>query len=221
MHTPIHAVIFDHDGTLVDSEPVHLACWRKALTPYNANLSREDYNQNLSGMPSIYSAAWLAGKFNLDIAADALLREKQKHLQDFLTTDRFPLMPGVKSLLKYLAERNIAMAIATGAGREEVEASLRHHELAPYFSAVASKDDVHHNKPAPDVYQLAAARLGVAERHCVAIEDSDNGEKAARAAGIHCLRYHPVAASPDNYRFACYTTMQSWLEPRLSQQSAG
>jgi HAD superfamily hydrolase (TIGR01509 family) len=215
MHTPIHAVIFDHDGTLVDSEPVHLACWRKALTPYNANLSKEDYNQNLSGMPSIYSAAWLAGKFNLDIAADALLREKQKHLRDFLTSDCFPLMPGVKSLLEYLAERSIPLAVATGASGEEVAASLRHHQLAPYFSAVISKDDVHRNKPAPDVYQLAAGRLAVAEQHCVAIEDSDNGEQAARAAGIHCLRYHPVAAAPENYRFACYATLWDWLEPRL------
>jgi HAD superfamily hydrolase (TIGR01509 family) len=215
MHTPIHAVIFDHDGTLVDSEPVHLACWRKVLTPYNATLSKEDYNQNLSGVPSIDSAAWLAGKFNLDIAADALLHEKQKHLRDFLTNDCFPVMPGVKSLLKYLAERNIPLAVATGASREEVEASLRHHELASYFITVASKDDVRHNKPAPDVYQLAAARLGVAEQHCLAIEDSDNGERAARAAGICCLRYHPIAAAPDDYRFACYATMRDWLEPRL------
>ena len=219
MHTPIHAVIFDHDGTLVDSEPVHLACWRKVLAPHNATLSKEDYNQNLSGMPSIYSAAWLAGKFNLDIPADALLREKQKHLRDFLTTSCFPLMPEVKSLLAYLAERNIPLAVATGASREEVTASLKHHELSAFFRAVVSKEDVRHNKPAPDVYQLAAGRLGVKEEDCVAIEDSDNGERAARAAGIHCLRYHPFAATPDDYRFGCYITMRNWLEPRLIKQS--
>lgn len=215
MHTPIHAVIFDHDGTLVDSEPVHLACWRKVLAPHNATLSKEDYNQNLSGMPSIYSAAWLADKFNLDIPADALLREKQKHLRDFLTTSCFPLMPEVKSLLEYLTERNIPLAVATGASREEVAASLKHHELSAFFRAVVSKEDVRHNKPAPDVYQLAAGRLGVKEEYCVAIEDSDNGERAARAAGIHCLRYHPVAAAPEDYRFGCYITMRNWLECRL------
>ena len=220
MHTLIHAVIFDHDGTLVDSEPVHLACWQEALTPYNATLSKEDYSQKLSGMPTIYSATWLAGKFNLDIPADALLREKQKHLRDFLTKDRFPLMRGVESLLQYLAERRIPMAIATGASREEVTTSLRHHKLAPYFNAVVSKDDVRHNKPAPDVYQLAARHLGVAEQHCVAIEDSDNGEQAARTAGIHCLRYHPPAAAPEAYRFGCYATLQDWLEPRLAVQPA-
>lgn len=215
MHTPIHAVIFDHDGTLVDSEPVHLACWRKALTPFNADLSKEDYHQNLSGMPSIYSATWLAGKFNLDIPADALLREKQKHLRDFLTKDRLPLMPGVKALLDTLTKRSIPLAVATGASTEEVAASLRHHQLTPYFKVVVSKDDVRHNKPAPDIYQLAASRLGVAEQHCIAIEDSDNGEQAARAAGIRCLRYYPRSPAADLYRFACYTTMGDWLEARL------
>lgn len=215
MHTTIHAVIFDHDGTLVDSEPVHLACWRAILAPHNVTLSQEDYSQNLSGMPSIYSATWLAGKFNLDIPADALLQEKQKHLHDFLTKDRFPLIPGVKALLQYLAERNIPLAIATGASREEVQASLKHHELAPYFSAVISKEDVRHNKPAPDVYQLAAERLGVTASHCIAIEDSDNGEQAARAAGMLCLRYHPSESVAD-YRFTCYITMQHWLSSRLA-----
>ena len=216
MHTPIHAVIFDHDGTLVDSEPVHLACWQKVLAPHSATLSKEDYNQNLFGIPSIDSAAWLAGKFNLDIPADALLREKQKHLREFLTTSCFPLMPGVKSLLMHLTERNIPLAVATGASREEVAASLKHHELSDFFRAVVSKEDVRNNKPAPDVYQLAASRLGVREQHCIAIEDSDNGEQAAHAAGIHCLRYHPAAAAPDSYRFACYATMRNWLEPRLA-----
>lgn len=216
MRTPIHAVIFDHDGTLVDSEPVHLACWQKVLAPHSATLSKEDYNESLSGMPSIYSAAWLAGKFNLDIPADALLREKQKHLREFLTTSCFPLMPGVKSLLTRLAERNIPLAVATGACREEVTKSLKHHELSDFFRAVVSKEDVRHNKPAPDVYQLAANRLGVCEQYCVAIEDSDNGERAAHAAGIHCLRYHPLAAAPESYRFACYATMHDWLEPRLA-----
>lgn len=225
MHSPIQAVIFDHDGTLVDSEPVHLACWRTVLAPHEVTLSTEDYRQNLSGIPSIESATWLAGKFNLDIAADALLREKQIHLRNFLTKDRFPLMPDIKALLQYLREQNIALAVASGASREEVHASLRHHELTHYFDAVASKDDVRRNKPAPDVYQLAAVRVGVDANHCIAVEDSDTGEQAARAAGMHCLRYNPqglgykpLTMEPYKHHFPCYTSMQEWFAQRLPTQ---
>jgi HAD superfamily hydrolase (TIGR01509 family) len=215
MHTPIHAVIFDHDGTLVDSEPVHLMCWREVLKPHSAELSTEDYSLNLSGMPSSYSAAWLADKFNLDIPPDALLSEKQKLLRDFLTREPFPLMPEVESLLRYLNRLGVPLAVATGASRDEVASSLEKHRLESYFSAVVSKDDVLRNKPAPDVYHLAAQKLGIGSELCIAIEDSDNGEKAARAAGMRCLRFQHRGPTPSDERFTCYTTLQRWFEERL------
>jgi haloacid dehalogenase superfamily, subfamily IA, variant 3 with third motif having DD or ED len=215
MHTPIHAVIFDHDGTLVDSEPVHLSCWREVLKPHRAELSAEDYSLNLSGMPSSYSAAWLARKFNLDIAPDALLSEKQKLLREFLTKEPFPLMPEVESLLRYLNRLGVPLAVATGASRDEVASSLEKHRLESYFSAVVSKDDVLLNKPAPDVYHLAAQKLGVDAELCIAVEDSDNGEQAARAAGMRCLRFQHRGPTSVDERFTCYTTLQCWFEGRL------
>lgn len=215
MHTPIHAVIFDHDGTLVDSEPVHLFCWREVLKPLNASLSQEDYSLNLTGMPSIYSAAWLVDKFNLDIAPDALLSEKQKLLREFLTSEPFPLMPEVEPLLRYLNGLGLPLAVATGASRHEVKSSLEKHQLTDYFAAVVSKEDVINNKPAPDVYHLAAQKLGIAAEFCIAVEDSDNGEQAARSAGIRCLRYQHRGTASGKDRFACYTTLQSWFKAQL------
>jgi HAD superfamily hydrolase (TIGR01509 family) len=220
MHTPIHAVIFDHDGTLVDSEPVHLFCWREVLKPHNASLAREDYQLNLIGMPSSYSAAWLVDKFNLDIAPDALLSEKQKLLRELLTNEPFPLMPEVEPLLKYLHQQGLPLAVATGASRGEVTSSLDKHGLAHYFSAVVSKEDVAHNKPAPDIYHLAAQKLGIANDLCIAVEDSDNGEQAALAAGIRCLRYQRRNAEPGDGRFTCYANLQSWFAEALGNHSA-
>ncbi|MCR6651637.1 MAG: HAD family phosphatase [Cellvibrionaceae bacterium] len=215
MHTPIHAVIFDHDGTLVDSEPVHLSCWREVLKPHRATLSQEDYQRNLTGMPSSYSAAWLVDKFNLDTAPDALLSEKQKLLRELLTNEPFPLMPEVEPLLKYLRGLGLPLAVATGASRDEVASSLDKHGLKNYFATVISKEDVANNKPAPDVYQLAAQKLGIATDRCVAVEDSDNGEQAARAAGMRCLRYQHRGASASDDRFTCYTSLQQWFAAQL------
>lgn len=218
--TRIHAVIFDHDGTLVNSEPTHLQCWREVLQSYGVHLSQQDYSQNLSGMPSAYSAMWLAAKFNLDAEPGALLSRKQKLLEGFLTSSGFPLMPGILPLLNYLREREIPMAVATGASREEVVRSLACHKITPYFSSVVSKDDVKNNKPAPDVYQLAAAHLEVQTSDCLAIEDSDNGEKAARSAGMQCLRFqhtehewNRIAAGT----FRTYEAIQDWIATTLEQ----
>jgi len=224
MSTPIHAVIFDHDGTLVNSEPVHMKCWQEVLRNYNAELSQEDYNRHLSGMPSIYSATWLAAKFNLDIEPGALLSSKQKLLQEFLTIQGFPLMPGVDTLLQYLQQKRIPLAVATGAGRDEVTHSLTFHKMTSYFQAVVCKDDVAQNKPAPDVYQLAATRLQVPTENCIAIEDSDNGEKSARAAGMRCLRFQYAENKPAQAvvgGFLNYDGIHHWLIERLDAGQTG
>lgn len=184
----IEAVIFDHDGTLVDSEPVHLACWQRVLAPFGKNLSASQYSQNLSGIPSISSATWLVKQFNLDTSADALLAAKQAQLDRYLKEQACPLMSNAEALLTLLSQRAMPMAVASGAGKAEVERSLQYHQLAHYFRATVTKDDVQHNKPAPDVYLLAAATLGVAPERCLAIEDSDSGQKSALAAGMACLR---------------------------------
>jgi HAD superfamily hydrolase (TIGR01509 family) len=214
----IKAVIFDHDGTLVNSEPVHWHCWTEVMRPFGMKLSQEEYKRNLSGMPSNVSAAWLADKFNLDVNPGALLTSKQKLLRAFLTNHAYPLMPGVAQLLDYLAQKRILMAVASGADRNEVHRTLEFHGFAHHFTAVATQNDVVHNKPAPDVYLHAARQLNLLPNECVAIEDSDNGERAARAANIFCLRLHSEnLPAPDRAvaRFSDFAGMQSWFAQAL------
>ncbi len=212
----VKAVIFDHDGTLVNSEPVHLRCWNAVLEAYGASLAWDDYAHHLSGMPSRVSAQWLVGKFNLDTNPDALLSAKQKLLREFLTSSAYPLMPEVAPLLEYLHCLDIPLAIASGADRDEVRSSLNFHGFARYFRAVATNSDVANNKPAPDVYLLAAKQLGVAPQDCIAIEDSDNGEKAARAASMRCLRLHSMAdGDPAALRYRTLAEVHDWFTQTL------
>lgn len=182
------AVIFDHDGTLVDSEPVHLACWQHTLAPFAQGLSAQQYANNLSGMPSSRSAKWLVDTFELSTSAETLLLAKQTHLSRYLAEQACPLMPDIRALLDLLAHSGVPLAVASGASRAEVERSLSYHDIEHYFHACVTKDEVTNNKPAPDVYLLAAQSLGIAAADCVAIEDSDSGQRAALAAGMQCLR---------------------------------
>lgn len=184
----VRAVIFDHDGTLVDSEPVHRSCWQKALDPFGAHLSQEQYSEHLSGIPSIRSAQWLITQFNLDYAAADLLHSKQRYLQQYLLEQACPLMKNARTLLEQLEAQNMPLAIASGAGSGEVQRTLQFHRLGHFFPVVVTKDDVTHNKPAPDVYLAAAERLQVSAEQCLAIEDSDSGQASALAAGMRCIR---------------------------------
>lgn len=203
----VRAVIFDHDGTLVDSEPVHRACWQKALTPFNAQLSPAQYSEHLSGIPSIRSAQWLIAEFNLTAAADTLLQSKQSYLKSYLAEQACPLMASVRPLLEQLEHLNMPLAVASGAGTDEVQRSLRYHQLHRFFPVVVTKDDVINNKPEPDVYLAAAAGLGVAAEHCLAIEDSDSGQASALAAGMRCLRLDTPSRLPRDPRCQLITEL--------------
>lgn len=208
----VQAVIFDHDGTLVDSEPVHLRCWQATLTPFGQTLTAQEYTEHLSGIASIESARWLVDKFSLETTAETLLREKQERLHRYLKEQACPLIVDAQPLLEQLHQQGIPMAVASGAGRAEVERSLHFHQLQAYFKATATKDDVPNNKPAPDVYLLAAKQLNVAPDQCLAIEDSDSGQRSAISAGMRCLRINTPSKLPMDHRCRIIPDLSSLLE---------
>ncbi len=183
-----NAIIFDHDGTLVDSEPVHHHCWQATLRPYGVTLTREAYQQKLSGQPTIVSARWLVATYALTVKAETLYQSKMQAIAKHLCQQPFPLMPGALELLDWLQTQPYLLGIASGASLSEVGNSLSAHGLTHHFGVVATRDHVTANKPAPDVYRHAAIRLGVEPAQCLAIEDSDSGQRSAVAANMRCLR---------------------------------
>lgn len=215
----IEAVIFDHDGTLVDSEPVHHQMWAATLAEHGVVLTRERYQTGLSGKPTIDSAKMLVAEHGLVLTAEDICNAKLSRIRAHLQTQAFPLIPPARELMQWLAAHNIPMAVASGAARDEVAASIAAHGLAPYLSAVSTRDDVQHNKPAPDVYLHAAAALGVAPARCVAIEDSDSGQLAAQQAGMKCLRIASFTTLPPHSN--CFiinhlSDVQAWLAGRFN-----
>lgn len=182
------AVLFDHDGTLVDSEGVHYQLWLEALKPYGVSISTEQYMQIYSGMPTLDNAIDLVERFQLAVAVEDLVAKKLAIAHDYLKQAAFPLMPGARAILDYFQQQPlIQQAIVTGAGAQIVQATVRSHRLAGYFATIVSYDDVERSKPAPDCYLLAAERLKLEPSECIAIEDTEHGVAAAVAAGIACI----------------------------------
>ncbi|HEY6530361.1 MAG TPA: HAD family phosphatase [Cellvibrionaceae bacterium] len=216
MPKPLLAVIFDHDGTLVDSEPVHHRCWQEAIAPYGAHFALHDYVTHLTGIPSASSAQWIIDRFNLPIDAQALYAQKQKHVDTFLRSDAFPLMPNAEELVRFCFEHGLKLAVASGAGKKEITHSLSAHGLDRWIDVVASKNDVASNKPAPDVYLLALQRLGINAAHAIAVEDSNAGEASALAAALTCVRLRPSRAHEQVIGVQSLKDAQNWLERHLN-----
>lgn len=211
----IEAVIFDHDGTLVDSEPTHHNAWQNTLADFDVSLTEQEYQQTLSGKPTIESAQNLVREHRLPIDAQTLCEKKLTRVRQYLEHHSFPLFDGVKALLADLSKASLQLAVASGAGGHEVGHSLATHSLGQYFEVIVTKDDVEHNKPAPDAYLRAAEQMNVLPMRCLAVEDSDSGQLAAIAAGMHCLRLDTFTRLPPHPRCSVIATISevgAWLK---------
>ena len=184
---PIKAIFFDHDGTLVDSEPVHYQLWRDVAATHGVALSEALYRDRYAGIPTADNAVDLVARFSLEATPAALAEAKNLATRRFLACNAFPLMPGVSDLVPWCHGAGLRLAIVTGAGHDGVQSTLRQHALGDYFETVVSGDDVANSKPAPDCYLLAVRRLGLLPSECVAIEDTEHGVNSAAAAGVRCL----------------------------------
>lgn len=183
----IKAILFDHDGTIVDSEQAHFEMWRDVLREYGVVLSHEEYTNQYAGIPTTSNAVTIVENHMINATPAQLAQAKAEATNQYLSEQAFPLMDGAFDSVRYFYERGYQIGIVTGAGREGVDVTLKEHGFDKYVSVVVSGDDVTNSKPAPDCYLLAAERLGVEPSECLALEDTYNGSLAAIGAGIKCV----------------------------------
>ena len=184
----VRAVLFDHDGTLVDSELTHYRMWADILRPHDVDFSLDEYVAHHIGVPTPDNATRILSDYpSLPLTAADLVQAKQAATRAFLATDAFPLMPGARETLQYLVDRGLQTAIVSGAAATAVAGTVASHRLADFVSVVVSGHDVATNKPAPDCYLLATRKLGVEPAECIAVDDTESGVAAAVAAGISCI----------------------------------
>ncbi|KOX04413.1 hydrolase [Streptomyces sp. NRRL B-1140] len=195
------SVIFDLDGTLVDSEPNYYEAGRRTLAQYGvADFTWADHERYV-GISTQETVADWKHRYGLSAPVEELLAVKNRHYLE-LARGATRAYPEMRAFVELLATEGVPMAVASGSSPEAIAAVLTGTGLDARLQTVVSADEVAHGKPAPDVFLEAARRLGAAPDDCVVLEDAAPGAAAAHAAGMRCIAIPYVPAQADAPEFA-------------------
>lgn len=179
------AVIFDFDGTIVDSESAEYESHRRFCADHGVHLSQEVWCTSVGIMrPDTHWFNWLCERAAEPPAFDRFQQLTRKYFREHL---RLEPLPGIDALLGALVAAGVPRGVASSASAEWVVQALDGLGLKPSFTTIVTGDQVRLGKPAPDVYLEASRRLKIAADRCIAIEDSGPGLAAARAAGMKTI----------------------------------
>ena len=223
----LKAVIFDMDGVIVDSEPMHARAAILALRKYNVDISL-DYVYQFIGSTTYYMCQKMVEDFKLEASPEEILAENERFRKYLQRTDGPVVIPYVTDLIKNLYDNGLDLMIASSSPASNIEETMDALKIRDYFKGYVSGMQVVHPKPAPDIFLAAAARLGRKPEECIVIEDSSNGVNAAAAAGMISIGYvNPNSGEQDlrksavlvegfgeiDYEFVCKTYRYASLEP--------
>jgi len=180
------AILFDFDGVLVDSEPVHYECWNRVLAPFGFQMTWEQYARNCIGVSDramIEALCDLAGRPEWFDGIWAQYPAKKAWFRERIAA-HVPMPQSTRDLLAEL-QASYKLALVSSSGRHEVVPALEAAGVYGAFSAIVTGEDVRNLKPSPEPYLTAAGRLGV--RRALVVEDSEAGQASGRAAGFEVL----------------------------------
>ncbi|MDF3129545.1 HAD family phosphatase [Kiritimatiellaeota bacterium B1221] len=188
----VNAVLFDCDGTLVDTMGAHYRSWEAILRDQKVQAPLAyDHFCTWGGMAGHLVAREICSHLEIDHDPEELARLKRKHFLD--QTHDHPLITPITDFARKVAKTH-PVAVVSGGNRQTVEQTLFNAGLRDLFSVVVTPEDVVHGKPAPDMYLLAAEKLGVKPEDCLVLEDGPPGIEAATSAGMRVVAVGPAAS---------------------------
>ncbi|WP_172381603.1 HAD family phosphatase [Streptomyces sp. MNP-20] len=195
------SVIFDLDGTLVDSEPNYFEAGRQLLAEQGVTDFTWQDHERYVGISTQETLADWKETYGLSTPLPELLADKNRRYLELARTST-RVYPQMAAFVELLHEAGVPMAVASGSSRAAIGAILEGTGLDAWLKAYVSADEVAHGKPAPDVFLAAAELLGAEPARCVVLEDAVPGALAARAAGMRCVAIPYVPAQADDPAFA-------------------
>ncbi len=209
-HHNIQAVLFDMDGTLIDTEKYYRIFWPKALAEFGYTMTDEQALAMRSlGRP--FAPAKLKEWFGEELDYPAVRQRRKELMEACLDKEGIVCRPGAREALAFLRKKGIITAIATATDLERAEKYLQKTGLLPYFDEIISASMVKEGKPSPDIYLYACEKMGLLPENCLAVEDSPNGVVSAYRAGCRVVMV-PDQTQPDEelkkYLYACIPSLE-------------
>jgi beta-phosphoglucomutase len=193
------AVLFDMDGVIVDTEPLHHKAYYQMFNDINIDVPDALY-ASFTGQSTMDISNQLISYFNLPLGAQTLTDIKRKHFKSLFKNDTsLQLLDGVIDLIKDYHSKGMTLVLASSASMKNINRIFKRFDLDQYFSAKISGADLKASKPHPEIFIKAAKLSGQLPNDCFVIEDSTNGITAAKAAGIYCVGYNSLHSKDQDY----------------------
>ena len=205
----IKAILFDLDGTIIDTEKYYHLYWPKAFAKFGYNMTDEE-SLGMRSLGSPYVEEYVEKLFGKNVNLDEIKECARILVDESVAANGLELKDGVVECLKFLKTKNVKIAIVTATATERTKKYLKEANIEEYFDDIISAKNVPRGKPAPDVYLTACERLGLKPENTIAVEDSPNGVKSASAAGCNVVMVPDQTEAEEEikkYLFGCLKTL--------------
>jgi len=191
----LKAIIFDMDGVIVDSEPLHFELERGLLEELGGHISPEEHN-NFVGTTDYYMWSTFKKQFNIELSVEEMIHIKKERFIENI--HKLELVDHFKELLLTLYNENYLLGLASSNNRKAVNMIVEKFDLDKYLQFIISGEEVTKGKPNPEIFLTAAKKMNVHPSQCLVIEDATNGVEAAKAAGMKCIGFqNPNSGNQD------------------------